>query len=165
MTFGSIALIAAAGVGGYVIFKPASAQTTPTVATSSLSQSSTQSSSDTSSATLGSSSTASTTTNSSASYKDGTYTSSTSYQVPHGNTNSIKVTVVVSGGKITSVKTDDSYSDGESERYVSAFESSVSSDANGQSLASYSPSRIGGASLTTEAFANTIETIRSQAVG
>ena len=48
--------------------------------------------------------------------------------------------------------------------YISGFESSVNSSASGQSLATYSPSRIGGASLTTAAFDDALDTIRSQAM-
>lgn len=96
-------------------------------------------------------------------YKDGTYTNTVSYNVPHGASNSIAVTLVVSGGKISSVKTNSNYSDGQSSYYISSFESSVSSDASGQPLSSYSPSQIGGASLTTYAFSNAIDNIRSQA--
>lgn len=66
-------------------------------------------------------------------------------------------------GKITAVTTKNSYSDHESGRYVDSFESSFSSDATGESLASYSPSRIGGASLTTHAFADVLDQIRSDA--
>lgn len=159
MTFGSIALIAAAGVGGYVIFSSPDSSGTPAIATS------TQTASDTSSTTYQSSTTTATESSAAnATYKDGTYSAEATYVVPH-DSNSINVTVTVSGGKITSVKTDDSYSDHESAMYVSDFESEVSSDATGQDIASYSPSRIGGASLTTEGFASALDTIRSDAKG
>lgn len=157
MTFGAVALIAAAGVGGYMIFKPASESATPTVATSRTVSGSTDSvSSSTNSSTTVANST-------SASYKDGTYTATTSYMMPHGATNSLQATVVVLSGKITSVKTNDTYSDRESAEWISEFEAAVSSDANGQSLADYSPSRVGGASLTTSAFDDVLDTIRSNA--
>lgn len=96
------------------------------------------------------------------SYKDGTYKASVSYRVPHGS-NSLNATVVISSGKISSVKTDNSYTDRESAMFVSDFESALDGDATGQSISSYKPSRIGGASLTTEAFDEAISDIRSQA--
>ena len=97
------------------------------------------------------------------SYKDGTYTASSSYNVPHGGQNSIKATITISGGKITAASATNSYTDRESAMYIDSFNSYVNSDATGQSLAGYSPSRIGGASLTTYAFSNAIDTIRAQA--
>lgn len=71
--------------------------------------------------------------------------------------------MTVSGGKITAVTTDDSYSDHESAMYIDSFESSVSSTAVGTSLADASFSRIGGASLTTEGFNSVLDEIRTQA--
>ena len=144
---GSAALIATAGIGGATLFASkddtASTTTGATVSSTTLS-SSTRTSTDTSPSSSSSTS--------HSSYKDGTYTASTTYSVPHGATNSISATVVVSGGTITSVTANDSYTDRESGMWISDFEGSLSGDASDQSLSSYSPSRIGGASLTTEAF-------------
>lgn len=152
-------MVAVAIFGGASLFN-GSSNTGNTPASSARKSSSISSSSTSTDATAsGTSSSAA----SSGSYKDGTYTKTISYYVPHGGSNSIKVTLTVSGGNITSVTTNDSYTDGESQMYISSFESSVSSDASGQSLASYGPSRIGGASLTTEAFAEAISGIRSDA--
>lgn len=162
MTVGSIALIAAAGVGGYIIFKPAQQSASPSIATHTMSSPSTASnSSSTSSSSSQDTSTSSAT--SAAAYKDGTYTAQATYRVPHGDENTISATIVVSGGNITSVKTNDNYSSGESGAYINSFESEVNSDASGQSLASYSPSRIGGASLTTEGFLSVLDTVRNDA--
>ena len=61
--------------------------------------------------------------------------------------------------------TNDAYSDSESAMYVGSFESSVSRDAAGQSIASYRPSRIGGASRTTNAFDQALADIATQAKG
>ncbi len=96
-------------------------------------------------------------------FKDGSYTASSSYVVPHGGHNTISVTVGVSGGTITSVKTTDDYSDSESSMYIGSFEDSLNRDANGRSLADYYPSRIGGASLTTAAFGAVLDQIRTTA--
>jgi len=47
--------------------------------------------------------------------------------------------------------------------YISRLESALKDTVPGQDLASLSPSRIGGASLTTYAFDQVLDTIRSQA--
>ncbi len=161
VVIGSIALIATTTIGGYTLFATKD-DTTTFSGSSSLSAASTQNLTQT---TASSTATVSDSTSSAASssYNDGTYTASMSYSVPHGAQNSISATVVISGGKITSVKTTDNYSDRKSAIYISDFESGVNSDASDQSLAGYTPSRIGGASLTTNAFASVLDTIRSQA--
>ena len=161
---GSIALIAATATGGYLIF---TAPTSNTIATSSKTQAVTQSTADSatnSTPTSTSESTGAAGATTTSSYKDGTYTATASYSVPRGEQNSIAAEVTVADGKIVSVKTTDNYSDHESAMYISGFESSVNSSASGQSLATYSPSRIGGASLTTAAFGDALDTIRSQAM-
>ncbi|HTK39465.1 MAG TPA: hypothetical protein VL362_01205 [Patescibacteria group bacterium] len=96
------------------------------------------------------------------SFKDGTYSASVQYQVPSG-TNAITANVAVKHGAIASVKTSSNYTDSESQWYINDFESSINADAAGQPLASYSPSRIGGASLTTWAFDNVLDQIRTNA--
>lgn len=167
MTIGSIALLATAGVGGYLLFTTKDATTTSSSAVSSTTQvannslaqpqatTPTTQTTDTTSAT--------TTSTSTSGYKDGTYTASASYSVPHGAQNTISATVTISGGTIASVTANDNYNDGESAMYVDSFESALTSSAKGQTIASYSPSRIGAASLTTAAFNNVLDTIRSQA--
>ena len=161
---GSIALIAATATGGYLLL---TAPTSNTVATSSNTQAVTQSTAESATntpSTSTSESTGAADATTTSSYKDGTYTATASYSVPHGEQNSIAAEVTVADGKIVSVKTTDNYSDHESAMYISGFESSVNSSASGQSLATYSPSRIGGASLTTAAFDDALDTIRSQAM-
>ena len=154
---GSIALVSTVGVGGYALF--AAPDTSNTVTTTSGVAS-------TSSAALATSITSSVSSSShstNASYKDGTYTASRTYTVPHGAVNTISATITISDGTITSVKTTDNYADHESAQWISGFESSVNSDASGQKLATYTPSRIGGASLTSSAFSNVIDAVRSEA--
>ena len=161
---GSIALIAATATGGYLLL---TAPTSNTIATSSKTQAVTQSTAESATNTPSTStgeSTGAADATTTSSYKDGTYTATASYSVPHGEQNSIAAEVTVAAGKIVSVKTTDNYSDHESAMYISGFESSVNSSASGQSLATYSPSRIGGASLTTAAFDDALDTIRSQAM-
>jgi uncharacterized protein with FMN-binding domain len=156
---GAIAITAAAGIGGYTLFatpdnssraaEPTASRTAPN-------------------STVGARSPASPAANTDSvdtAYKDGTYTASTVYQAPEGHQNSVDATIMVMGGKIAAIDAKGHYTDRESSVYVDSFNGSVSSDATGQSLASYSPSRIGGASLTTAAFDNVLDTIRSKARG
>lgn len=161
VSIGSIAVIATAGIGGLLL--ATSNDSTPATTPTSSSVTPTTSTSSTSSSTSDTSSSSSTTSSSTATYKDGTYTASATYSVPHGGSNSISATVTVAGGNITAVTTNDNYTDGESAMYIDSFESSVSSTVVGTSLADASFSRIGGASLTTVGFNNVLDTIRSQA--
>ncbi|MFZ1802113.1 MAG: hypothetical protein WAW62_03760 [Candidatus Saccharimonas aalborgensis] len=160
VVIGSAALIAAAGYGAVTLLsggdRPSYVATNSVSTTNSSIASNTQTTNTTATTSSGDSSTAT-------SYKDGTYTASSSYNVPHGGQNSIKATITISGGKITAASATNSYTDRESAMYIDSFNSYVNSDATGQSLAGYSPSRIGGASLTTYAFSNAIDTIRAQA--
>jgi uncharacterized protein with FMN-binding domain len=96
-------------------------------------------------------------------YKDGTYSASSSYTVPSGDENSIKATLTISGGTVTNVSVSDDYYDRQSAAYVDWFEQELKSAVVGKSLANLSPSRIGGASLTTGAFDQTLDTIRNDA--
>jgi uncharacterized protein with FMN-binding domain len=96
------------------------------------------------------------------SYKDGTYKTTTEYYVPHGS-NSLTVNVSIKDGLITKVSTSHDYSDRESGMYVDSFDSSISSEAVGQKIDGLSLSRVGGASLTTEAFDEAISQISNKA--
>lgn len=152
---GATALVAAAGIGGAVLFftpdEPAERQSIST------SPSSTNAV-DTPSVT----DTAPESTVASA-LKDGTYTASSNYHVPNGAQNTLTATIAITNGTISSVKMTSNYADSESGMYIDSFESNVNADATGRDIASYSPSRIGGASLTTAAFNNVLDTVRSAA--
>lgn len=162
ISIGSIAIVATAGIGGLLLAtSDDTASTTTPATTTSSTTSSSGSSSD--SSTSSASTSESSSTESTSSYQDGTYTATSSYSVPRGVTNSISATVTVSGGKITSVVTDNTYSDHESGMYIDSFESDISSAAVGTSLADATFSRIGGASLTTEGFNSVLDEIRTQA--
>lgn len=95
--------------------------------------------------------------------KDGTYSSSTDYSVPKGETNSISVTLTVKDGNITSVSTQNDYTDHESAQFISSFKSSLSSKVVGKALKDFAASRIGGASLTTDAFNEAVSQIAQNA--
>ncbi len=152
---GTVAILGTAGVVGAMLFTKQDISTTGTTTMTSQNSSS--------SSNFGTSSGNSGSTTTSGSYKDGTYTASQSYFVPHGDTNSIKVTVTISSGKITSVTTSDDYVDPESAMYIQSFESNVSGVMTGQSMGSMMPSRIGGASLTSSAFYDALDAIATQA--
>lgn len=157
---GSVALVAVTTVGGYTLFADKSSATPGASASSSSNSTASTTASSASSLSSTASTTTSTTTNK---YKDGTYTATSSYSVPHGGQNSLIATVVIANGKISSVKTTDNFTDGESAMWIGGFEQSVSSDASGQSIADYTPSRLGGASLTTMAFSDALDQTRSKA--
>jgi len=166
VSIGSIAVIATAGIGGFLLATKndaasAIATTTSSVTPASTAVATTTPTSDTTSTAVTPASTP--TTANTSGYKDGTYTANTSYRVPHGGSNTISASVTVSGGKITAVTANDNYTDGESAMYVDSFESSLSSSVVGTSLANANFSRIGGASLTTSAFDSALDTIRTQA--
>ncbi len=166
VVIGSVALLATAGFGGAYLFGARDATNTTLASSSTASNKpvSTSSEATASSPAATTSNTSDTSTaSSSSSYKDGTYTASTNYAVPHGETNTVSATVVISGGTIASITTNNQYTDHESRMWISGFESSVSSEVNGSTLDTTSYSRIGGASLTTAAFDDVLDQIASQA--
>lgn len=160
ITLGTAAVLAVSGFVGFSLFatpdSQASSGSSSQVATTNATPASTTTTSTSASASNASVSTSS-------SYKDGTYTATSNYSVPKGGQNSIRSTIVVSGGKITSVTTSNDYSDRESGNYIDWFNQEISSTVTGQSLGDVSVSRVGGASLTTSAFNDTLDTIRTQA--
>jgi uncharacterized protein with FMN-binding domain len=96
-------------------------------------------------------------------YKDGTYTATASYYVPHGQ-NNISVTIVIKEGVVSSVTPTHDYQDHESQMYVSSFDDYISGKVVGKNISTLtSLSRVGGASLTTEGFDQAIQTIAAQA--
>jgi len=158
---GTVAILATTGTVGALLFTQQ--DTTSSSGTTTASQNTTSAS--TGSTTTGTTSTTASTSASTATsgYKYGTYTASQSYSVPHGGQNTVKATITIASGKITAVTTSDDYTDGESAQYVYSFENSVSGVVVGQSIGSTSFSRIGGASLTSSAFYNALDTIATQA--
>lgn len=118
----------------------------------------------TSSSTSPSPSTSTTTTDSSSTttYKDGTYTATGSYQTP-GGTESIGVTVTLSGDMITDASVTQNASGGEAEEYQSAFAGGFKSLVVGKKIEDVSLTRVAGSSLTPNGFNNAIAAIESQA--
>ncbi|MFZ1249342.1 MAG: hypothetical protein WAQ24_03390 [Candidatus Saccharimonadales bacterium] len=159
---GTTAVILAAGLGGgWLFLKPNRAQSSisaqPTNTAVATPVASAQ-------ANLQSTAPASTATTSATSsgYKDGQYTASTSYDVPHGS-NSLSVNLTLADGKVTAVKVNNTYGDRESALYIDSFQGELRSTVVGKAIASLSPSRIGGATLTTDAFAQALDSIARQA--
>lgn len=168
LAIGSTAIVAAIGFGGYAMFaKPTgisnASQTSTSVSTGGSGASLDASSSSSDSSVSSSDTSSSSSTSSNASYKDGTYTASASYSVPHGYQNTIKVSVIIASGKITAASATHDYSDRESGEYIDMFDSALTSKVVGQSVSSTSFSRIGGASLTTEGFDEALASIQSDA--
>lgn len=146
---GTVAILGTAGAVGALLFTQKDSATNDSTTTTTQSETSTSSSS-------GTTTTAST-------YEDGTYTTTTKYQTPHGDTNSLKVSVTLSSGTIAAVTATTMYNDDESAEYADSFESSVSDVIVGQEIGSTPSSRIGGASLTSAAFYDALDTIATQA--
>ncbi|MCA9366996.1 FMN-binding protein [Candidatus Kaiserbacteria bacterium] len=100
-------------------------------------------------------------TNTTTNNSDGTYTTTASYLVPHG-TESMSVTVTVADNIITAVDVTHSGSDRESQQYQNRFDKNIESAVIGKNIDSLTLSRVGGASLTTQAFKNAITKIATQ---
>lgn len=94
-------------------------------------------------------------------YKDGTYTSHISYRTPDG-TYAMDVTMTIDNDIVTNttVAFDDKAS---KDGYTKKFNTSYQSYVNSQDLDTISPSRIAGASLTTDAFKKAIAEIKTKA--
>ena len=95
-------------------------------------------------------------------YKDGTYTASASYQVPR-DTNTLNATITLVNDTITKISTTSDYNSGESRRYTSGFASSISNAVKGKKISDSKVSVVGGASLTSMAFNDVIDSVISKA--
>jgi uncharacterized protein with FMN-binding domain len=96
------------------------------------------------------------------SVKDGTYTATSNYQVPHGE-ESIKVNVTLSGGTVTAVSIQNSENDRDSEFYQEEFTANYKSAVVGKKISGLQISSVSGASDTTDGFNQALEQIASQA--
>ncbi len=95
-------------------------------------------------------------------YKDGTYKATVSYFVPHDQ-NSMTATITIANGEITGVSTTNQYGDHESASYINDFKSSISNAVVGKKIDKASVGRVGGASLTSEAFNEALDQVMNQA--
>ena len=150
---GSAAIIATAGFGGYALFT--GGDTTKTSAATSAKS--------VASSTPSATTTVTPTTSATSSYADGTYVASVNYYVPDDGRNTLRATVTISNGAISSVATDNTYRDRKSRQYVDGFESGITSAAVDRPVADFSVGRVGGASLTSSAFNDALDTIRNEA--
>ena len=163
LAVGAVAIVAAAAIGVVKIIGKESEGTATSTQSKVTSVASTPSSA-ASSATAAPSTSSSSTTSSvtTGTYKDGDYSATAAYRVPHGS-NSIAVKLTIKDGKVAAVTTNSDYSDGESSYYIDSFASEIKGAVVGQSLDGLSLSRVGGASLTTEGFNQALDSIASQA--
>lgn len=100
--------------------------------------------------------------NSGVTYKDGTYVVSDTYSSP-GGIEDIKVTLTISGNSISDVSVVQEANNDESAEYQQKFQQGYKSKVVGKSLSSLELSRSSGASLTTNAFNDALEEIRTKA--
>ncbi len=137
------------------------AQTTSPTTAATTGDVTTPTTSDTSASTSTSSSTATSTTSPST-YKDGTYTATSEYYVPHGD-ESIEVSLTVSSSVVTSVSIQNSESDRDSASYQEEFASAYKSYVVGKKISGLKISTIAGASDTTQGFNDALSQIASKA--
>lgn len=95
-------------------------------------------------------------------YKDGTYAKTVNYQSP-GGIESISVTITVSGGTVSNATISQEANNRDSEEYQSSFRKNYQSKVVGKKLSELNLSIVSGASLTTEAFNDGLNDVRSQA--
>lgn len=131
-----------------------SANAASTAATS-LSTSGTSSTPSTSSSTA-------TTPSTSATYKDGTYSATSNYYVPHG-VESIKVTLTLKGGIVTDSNIVNSETNNESASYQEGFAQEYKSSVVGKNIKDVQLSYVAGASDTTNGFNDAVNSIINQA--
>jgi uncharacterized protein with FMN-binding domain len=162
---GALAIAIVAGAGGYLLFTSTKSisDTAATTATTSQVVSTTNATPSTTSSTTTTTDTTTATSTASSAYKDGTYTSTVSYSVPKGGSNTLAVTLSISGDKITVVDTASTIDDRESQGYVDSFSSRISSSVVGTTISDAYIGRVGGASLTSSAFNNALDAIMTNA--
>jgi uncharacterized protein with FMN-binding domain len=102
------------------------------------------------------------TSTSSGSYKDGTYTASSDYYVPHGQ-ESIQVSLTLSSDTITSVSIKNSEGDHDSALFQEDFAAEYKQYVVGKKISSLHVNVLAGASDTTEGFNDALSQIASKA--
>lgn len=95
-------------------------------------------------------------------FKDGMYSASSTYYVPHGS-ESIDVTLTVKDNVVTDSQIQNSEDNPESAQYQEEFASQYRSDVVGKNLGSIQISYIAGASDTTQGFDDALQSIVNQA--
>ena len=95
-------------------------------------------------------------------YKSGSYSSSVTYRVPSGRSYTMDVSLTVTGDTVTTSNVSfDTFgtNDGNTQNFVSEYRSHVI----GQKLSQISIARVGGASITSQAFNQAISAIKTKA--
>ncbi|HVV25959.1 MAG TPA: hypothetical protein VHC21_02925 [Candidatus Saccharimonadales bacterium] len=95
-------------------------------------------------------------------YKDGTYTASSDYSVPHSD-ESIEVSLTLKNGVVTDTSIKNSESDGTSAEFQEEFAADYKSYVIGKPISSLRLSVIAGASDTTDGFNDAVQQIASKA--
>lgn len=95
-------------------------------------------------------------------YKDGAYTASSSYFVPHGD-EQIQVNLTLKNGTITDVSIQNSENDFDSARFQEDFAAAYKSRVVGKKISGLRLSNIAGASDTTQGFNDAVGQIASKA--
>ncbi len=103
-----------------------------------------------------------TTTTTSSTYKDGTYSATSSYYVPHG-TEEIQVSLTIKNGVVTDSNITNSENDRESAQFQESFASEYKSQVVGKNISGLNLSYIAGASDTTQGFNDAVTKIQSEA--
>lgn len=96
------------------------------------------------------------------SYKDGTYSATGNYDSP-GGPDSLKVTLTIKSGVVTSSSVVMYPGDRRSAKYMQMFESGYQAQVVGKNLGSISLSYVSGSSLTPIGFNDALNKIKSQA--
>lgn len=98
-------------------------------------------------------------------YADGTYSQKLVYEAPYGHREPMEVQVTLEYGMITDVNVSFEESNLTSEEYQDWFQEYYKDEVVGQVIEAVSLSRIGGASLTNNAFDTALERIKEEASG
>ncbi len=97
-----------------------------------------------------------------ADYKDGTYTTTTTYRTPKQDEYQLEVTLIVANDTITDSQI--VYSQGaEVDPNAQRFDAAYRAEVIGKDIDTLNLSRVGGASLTTGAFNKALEAIKTDA--
>lgn len=153
VSIGAISVLCISSFTGYTLFATKDSDVPRTAATTNTTSNSSPTTPQQTSSVAGTPST----------YAGGTYSETISYYVPRGVRNGVTVRVTVKDNIVTDVTTNHDYSDRESAYYIDSFDQEIKPSIVGKNLGTASPSRVGGASLTTTAFDDALDTIRNDA--
>ena len=98
-------------------------------------------------------------------YQDGTYTATVNYEIPYGFMEPMEVTLQFQDNIIKDVRTSFTTVNPVSEGYQQIFSGYVSREAVGRKIDDVELSRMGGASLTNQAFDKALTEIKAEAAG